>query len=1370
MAIEDNIPNQINIPGPLTGRNASSNIAPMGFAAFATNMKSDIAPMSTLSFTTRFKSDIPNLPFANFTTAMKSDIAPMGFAAFSTNMKSDIAPIAVSQFDPNLKSFIAPKLSVLGSNNELSNTAPSISTLGANNTNSSTAPITSTLTGRFDASSITPFISQLSGRHESSGIDSSNTQLSGRHESSGIDSSVTTQTGRHESSGVDDGATTLGGRHETSGVDDGITTLSGRHESSGVDDSLTTPNGRFTDSSINDTWNQDIILPLQQADLSPYAKPGIADWLDNTFASGFTLNKEPQQTDFTSAGLEFSPYPGAPGPSLLNGRHDSSGVDTTSGVDFLGFNTDATGFTVNNSLLASQYQGISGGSYTYPDSQGLGFGILSTPIALAGRNESSNFSKEPGVNFVDIPNTNASGFTVQNSLLDSQFKGISGQNYTYPDAQGLGFGSVDSSQGVNFVDIPNLDSQGFTTFFDTGTPTQFKGATASDYTYPDSHGLGFGLIGNSLFTNTYPTPYTTPLFPDGFVQNQPIEESQFSKDSFAGGGKIGLETEFTHATFGGVQGQVPIMGNNPTGLGEFTSGGNTSGDIGIINAFDDTTSGAKGFTPLMFDLGLPKTQFNGVKGSPGSLEYTYPTDVGPAGTGRLMYDTPFSDAGNPYGGAYTSELAKQIPVNPSIQIFNPQGTTDLPRSFYDAAPDRIHFHEGNKYEQSLGEFATSLTLNGSHPKSLLGDFAMRQSSPSPLDAMGVVIPSNTGPTGEVSDKALYTRATGEYPNYNTQNLSYSGAGVLNQRQGFIRNELFEKTVDYDNNALYGHDLTFGGTGDDPKGLKSYKKPHILRDMGQKWNGFSNEGTPFDEGAFRGGFLTLGNRALKDVVRNTKHIISDPIKGLLWGLKQIGLQASNPKVETEVTPFLGLKRPTRIFNLGIGLLANMLTGPFGIKLYRHGLLNGFGSDKGLYEAAVTAHNAPDRYDTPGDYPNKGGGNRLIGLKEDLILNDTGGGIGGLLGGLLGQTGVEIKPLSDSSFFNGPKSLYGIGGTTIRRYDNSHLHKLGKDLNLSDDKNAGGGDSNLLAKYAVLSYGDLKAAAEDRSNSFNDFRLDAFNSAPTGEDKFIGGALDIEDYESANREIMFGYSKYDNTRERNDFEEDLDLNDPWNDPDLMDDDIDTPISDAVDTNFQNQRDQIKFVLQDVQTGKLVRFRSYITDITDNVTPSWTPTQYIGRPDPVYNYTNTERSMTFSLKMAAMSRKDMKGMYKKANFLYGLCYPHAGNSAGQAGIISPYVRLTIGDWCQQTPGFFTSLVTTIDNNYPWEINLENSDSDTAQLPHILSLALSFTVIGDGPHLSAIQRSDIADEGAVGRHIGGGLNATYANGTFFEDIVTKG
>ena len=61
--------------------------------------------------------------------------------------------------------------------------------------------------------------------------------------------------------------------------------------------------------------------------------------------------------------------------------------------------------------------------------------------------------------------------------------------------------------------MPNLDSQGFTVNFDTGDASQFKGITGQTYTHPDNHGLGIGTIGNSLFTNIYPTPYTTPIFP-----------------------------------------------------------------------------------------------------------------------------------------------------------------------------------------------------------------------------------------------------------------------------------------------------------------------------------------------------------------------------------------------------------------------------------------------------------------------------------------------------------------------------------------------------------------------------------------------------------------------------------------------------------------------------------------------------------------------------------------------------------------------------------------------------------------------------------------------------------------------------------------
>jgi len=1452
MAIEDNIPpkgpntsfsklanlaqqlgNKPTDPAePTSGRNESSTFAPASVAGFSTQMKSDISPMSINISQTRLTSLFSSDPQPLTGRHESSTTAPQVSMLGANNQNSIIAPLTLGP--PDLKSLFEIKIEgLLDGRHEASNTAPINSILGANNITSTTSPLTSTLTGRFDASSITPFISQLSGRHESSGIDSSVTQLGGRHESSGIDSSVTQLGGRHESSGIDSSVTQLSGRHESSGIDSSVTQLSGRHES----------------SAVNDFWNHDIIFPIQQADLSPYAQPGTANWMDDTYASGFILNKEPQQTDYTPAGLEYSPYPGAPAPSLFSGRHGASGIDDalttqdgrhypgppppqpiidiTTGVDFFGFNTDATGFTVQNSVLASQYQGISADNqtYTYPDSQGLGFGILGTPIALDGRNESSNFSKEPG---------------------------------------------------VNFLDIPNLDSQGFTVNFDTGDASQFKGITGQTYTHPDNHGLGIGTIGNNLFTNMYPTPYTTPLFPDGFVENQAIEDSQFSKDSFSGGGKIGLDTEFTHATFGGVQAQVPIMGNNPTGLGSFLQGGATSGDmgvldafddlaggtkgfsihdpsigserftdgalggtiigsslnaeykhrtpvpgitygnltptnaggiggtstltqdtvagvgsgeagktfgaIGVINAFDDDKSGAKGFTAKMFDLGLPKTQFNGVAGTPGALTYDYPVDVGPAGEGRLMYNMPFSDAGNPYGGAYTSHISAQLPVNPTITINKGARTTLSVYNLYksepsglsgivDTDPARPFFNEASKYSDIITNFTTDILINNRHPESFLGDFASRAGSPTPLDAMQVLIPGNTGPTGEADDTAKYTHVSG-HPNYNTHNLSYDAAQVANQRAGFVRNELFARSIDYDTDGTYGHDLSFGGHGDDPAGLKSYTKPHIIRDMDSNWGLFGG----FDEGAFRGGFLTLGNRALKDVERNFKHIISDPIKGLLWGLKQVGLQLSNPKVETEML-FLG--RRTRVFNLGVGLLANMLTGPFGIKLYRHGILNGIGEGDSTYEKAVKAHGGINPYDsTRAEYTpptvgvGKGGGNRLSMLKDELLM----------FGGedttktTLVMTGLPYsykgEPIDLLSGIAGPKSLYGIGRTRIRRWEKTDQHLTGNGIEENIPDTVGGGRGSLLAQYAAASHWTLYNEAEKMdggSVSHNDFRRQVYDdSMTTNEMKFLGDT-ETAPYEEFNREVKFGYTPYGADRNRDMFNSPTGPGspglDPWN-ASMGDYDEDYG-SGEVDERENGMRDMIKCIVEDIYTKKKVRFRSYITDMVDTISPSWTPTNYVGRPDGVYSYQNTGRSVSFTLMMAAQSRLGMIGMYRKLNYLYGLCYPHLGDGepeqAVKEAMLAPFIRLTIGDWLYKCPGFISELTTTIDNSYPWEINLEK-EVEVGQLPHMVSLSVGFTVIGDGPHISSVQSKNAA--AISGRHIGGGLNDKDAAGTFFETL----
>jgi len=1372
MAAQNNIPNKISIPGSLIGRHEESLISPMGTAGFSTRMKSDIAPMSTLSFATRMKSDYEPMSTLSFTTRMKSDIFPMSTLSFSSNMKSDIAPITLTGEGRHDKSIIAPINSTLGGNNENSNIAPINSTLGANNEKSDASPIDST----------------LSGRHESSAIDDASTTSDGRHESSAIDDGATTSDGRHESSGIDDGATTSDGRHESSGIDDALTTPDGRHESSNID--ITTPsnvidipNSAATGFTPFTPMLESMYQGISGAEYTyPDTKGqglgilGTANWLVDTYALGFILNKEPLQTDFTPAGLEYSPYPGSPAPSLIDTRHESSDFANTA-VNFLD-DSHALGFILNKEPLQTDFTSTALDYSPYPGSP--------APSLFDGRHLSSLIDDTSGVDF--FSNSDATGFTIQAQKYNTQFVGAVDDVYTYPDSQGVGAGLIDTSQGVNFLDIDNLDAQGFTTFFDSGIGTQFKGAAedAGEYTYPDSHGLGLGLIGSNLFTNPYPTPYTSLLSPDGFLENHPVEESQFSIDSFAGGGPLGLGTEFTHATFGGVQGQVPIMGNNPTGLGQFLEGGETSGDIGIVDAFDDITSGATGFTPNMFDLGLPKTQFNGVGGTPGALTYDYPVEVGPDGTGRLMYNTPFSDAGNPYGGSYVSHLAAQIPVNPKITI-NKGARTDLAEySLYksepsgltgivDTDPARPFFSEGNKYSDIISNFTTDIMINDTHPGSFLGDFASREGSPTPLDAMEVLIPANTGPTGEPDDTAQYTHVEG-YPNYNTHNLSYSAAEVANQRKGFERNELISRHGDYDYNksALYGHDITFGGQGDDPNGLKMYKEPHILRDMDTNWGLFGG----FDEGAFRGGFLTLGNRALKDVVRNVKHIIEDPIKGLLWGLKQVGLQASNPKVETEMF-FLG--RRTRVFNLGIGMIANMLTGPFGIKLYRHGLLNGILEGDATYEKAVKAHGGINPYDPDKgqgigkDTVGKGGGNRLAQLQRELLHfggTDLAKSTAVTAGLPYSYKGEKIKLLSGIA---GPKSLYGIGQTRIRRWEKTDSHMTGDRIAQQIPETVGGGRSSLLAKYASLDHIGLDIAAELKMGnalSTMDFRIPVDKQVKKDPDKLYLGDTESFPYEKFNREAKFGYRNYAGDRDRSEIPKTFSHDDKpefWK-PDGLADYLDFNEAygtDVVDDIEGYGRDMIKLIIHDIPQDKFIRMRAYLTDMVDTISPEWSNTNYIGRPDGVHSYKSTTRSFACTLKFAALSQTGMTAMYRKVNYLMGLAYPHLAkglpNEAISETMVAPLIKLTIGDWLHKCPGYFTSMAYTIDNDFPWEINLQN-DPQVAQLPMVLSVGLEFVVIGDGPHMSAIET--IGEGKIAGTHIGGGVSAATAKDKFFEGL----
>jgi len=159
-----------------------------------------------------------------------------------------------------------------------------------------------------------------------------------------------------------------------------------------------------------------------------------------------------------------------------------------------------------------------------------------------------------------------------------------------------------------------------------------------------------------------------------------------------------------------------------------------------------------------------------------------------------------------------------------------------------------------------------------------------------------------------------------------------------------------------------------------------------------------------------------------------------------------------------------------------------------------------------------------------------------------------------------------------------------------------------------------------------------------------------------------------------------------------------------------------------------DFIKFRIRDAVNGRWINFPALITGITDNSQASYSPINYIGRPEAVYVYQNRTRSISFNLKVVAFNEDDIDINWVKINYLKGLTQPEYKpffndgdtETGEETRPVAPYIYLTIGDMFVNTPGFFESVNVSIPENSSWEI------VDGKQFPHMCDISLSFTYIG--------------------------------------------
>lgn len=421
----------------------------------------------------------------------------------------------------------------------------------------------------------------------------------------------------------------------------------------------------------------------------------------------------------------------------------------------------------------------------------------------------------------------------------------------------------------------------------------------------------------------------------------------------------------------------------------------------------------------------------------------------------------------------------------------------------------------------------------------------------------------------------------------------------------------------------------------------------------------------------------------DRIRIKKFFDNKP-RGAAFIQKQVGLQLSNPKIETgntlyglgQADPLPGLIENTRVYNKGINTLAQVAASGTGAHAVRHGLVP-FNPWQKNYYAIVNQQNIE----------NNEADNRLLVL-TDLKMTSPSTRLKDIVStqnvtnmNLVNTLGISLNRNLMFQYWGGPGSVYGVGTTTIRRAV----------------------DTTRLKSTTTMTYDLLRKQKSNFNNpipTIQDFRNQVSGSyVPWTSGSVISSRFYIQDagkYKDKMNSLYPFPFKNDKA--------------PW--------ELD---SDKTD-------DLVKFVFEalsndDTSLSTAIFFRAFlIAGITDNNSAALNSFKYMGRGEDFFTYQGFSRTISFSFRVAAQSKEDLKPMYNRINALMSQVYPDY--SPSQQIMRAPIVRLTVGDYLLRVPGFLESVNITIDNNTPWEIDL---DKDLAQLPQVVDVAVSFRPIMD-------------------------------------------
>ena len=518
-----------------------------------------------------------------------------------------------------------------------------------------------------------------------------------------------------------------------------------------------------------------------------------------------------------------------------------------------------------------------------------------------------------------------------------------------------------------------------------------------------------------------------------------------------------------------------------------------------------------------------------------------------------------------------------------------------------------------------------------------------------------------------------------------------------------------------------------------------------------------------EGTVRGGLFSVVSSAT-DTIRVSRFLNDFP-KGLLFTSKQIGLQKSNPKIETGTR---GDVLNTQVYS-NSNLLAQIALQGTGQHVPRPGFnTNDLLREENKYEKIVKDKTTDE--------------NRLVTLYNNKIAPAS----SKILPDNIDKLGISILDNELFNYAGGPGSSYGDGDTFIPRvvntttsYDN--YRRLGftksdyrpnfKSLSEEDPYNSSyiaslynnsNVDSFIQAAILETTLGipnDTQAVNTIRDNfnledntlyqqsspdfiraesnppgisPINQFGNTMAYSALIASKTYVeqGALQDFRQFTDA-QPLATSVSYFTGGRNNNGFNREtrIGLGNPGSRTAAQRDNfyIANPtgqdkinmspiyrksITTPVEQDGDDVRDLIKFVIESIdndnpsQTDRM-HFRAFITSFSDSIGSEWDSKQYMGRGENFYTYQGFTREVGFTFIVAAQAVQEMEKIYQKLNYLASTLLPDYSSGGFMRGTIH---QLTIGEYFYRTPGIITSMNITVEEDYPWEIKMKQPEIENA------------------------------------------------------------